>query len=594
MVTETQSSNRNLTILAIGALVLALVVVGAVLAFTLLGKGDSGQAAAAESAKLMPPETMFFLSMNPDLPAAKNFEVIRKAWGDIPEFAEVIDDWPAALFKDAEELDYQTDIGSWLGDELAFGMTGDIAELLLAGVEMSSSGVPGDVPQLGELPELPQFIIAAATTDTAASDKFLDKLRAEAEKNGTTTQETEYKGIQIVHFEPESENDYGIAYATVDGFVVLTVGGLGPMQAVIDAKDGDNLSGSDAYKKSVGALPKGSVLIGYANAGAMLEGLSGSLEQMYSELGLGVAGLAELGTANLEQAEAAQGVGFALGFDPQGIRFDFVYVYDKDALPETMLSTANPNRALEHAPADALIYVSGVDVGSALKQILEIAQAQPGAEMEDFDESMQMMEAQLGLKLDDVYAALSGEFSLAVTHSAAGLMGDTSIPIGLLLQLENKDPEVFEQLMNLAALALVGSDDGSGLETIDVNGVSVTLVNDPAGHTWLGWGLSDDFFALGTSRELIETAFDGGAKLSADATFKAATALLPKENTGYVYLNVAQTVEMIYPAMSSSDRASLDEARPVLEPIKAIGGASEPVSREKDSASGTLFILIEE
>ena len=106
--------------------------------------------------------------------------------------------------------------------------------------------------------------------------------------------------------------------------------------------------------------------------------------------------------------------------------------------------------------------------------------------------------------------------------------------------------------------------------------------------------MSDDFFALATSRELIETAFDGGAKLSADATFKAATALLPKENTGYFYLDVAQTIEVIYQAMSRSDRASLDEARPVLEPIKAIGGASEPTRRDKDIATGTLFILIEE
>ena len=594
MIEETQSSNRSLTLLAIGALVLALVVVGAVLAVTFFGKGDSGQGVTVESAKLMPPETLFFLSMNPDLPAAENFEVIRKAWGDIPEFAEVVDDWPAALFKDAKGLDYQADIGSWLGDELAFGMTGDIAELFLAGVEMSSSSISGDVPQLEDLPELPQFIIAAATTDTAASDKFLDKLRAETEGDGTTPQETEYKGIKIVHFEPDSGEDYGIAYATVDGFVVLTVGDLASIQAVIDAKDGDNLSGSDAYKKTVGALPEDSVLIGFVNAGPMAEALSGSLEQMYSELGLGVAGLAELGTANIEQVEAAQGVGFALGFDPQGIRFDFAYVYDKDALPETMLSTANPNRALEHAPAGTLIYVSGVDVGGVLKQLLEFAQAQPGAEMEDFDESMQMMEAQLGLKLDDIYEALSGEFSLAVTQSTAGLMGDTSAPIGLLLQLENKSPETFEQLTNLVALALMGSDDGSELETIDVNGVSVTLLNDPLGRTWLGWGLSDDFFALATSRELIETAFNGGAKLGADATFKAATAPLPKENTGYFYLDVARTMEMVYQAMSRSDRASLDEARPVLEPIKAIGGASEPMSRDKDIATGTLFILIEE
>ena len=72
---------------------------------------------------------------------------------------------------------------------------------------------------------------------------------------------------------------------------------------------------------------------------------------------------------------------------------------------------------------------------------------QPELELEDFGESLEMLESQLGFKLDDIYEALSGEFSLAVSYEAAGIMGDPSVPIGVLLQLENKKPETFKQLM---------------------------------------------------------------------------------------------------------------------------------------------------
>jgi hypothetical protein len=322
----------------------------------------------------------------------------------------------------------------------------------------------------------------------------------------------------------------------------------------------------------------------------MMETWLTSFEEMSGALGMG--GLATLGV-DPEQFEALHGVGFSFGFDPQGIRFDFVTTYDKGALPEGLSATASPNKAIEHVPADTLLYFSGANLGGVIKSFVDIAMAQPGMGMEDVEESLQMMESQLGLKLDDLYEALSGEYSLAVTHDAAGIMGDPSVPVGALIQIENKKEETFKQLMSIAGLALMGSEAGM-LDTAEIGGVSVTLVNGPTGEPMVGWGLSDDFFALGTSRGLLETAFDGGDKLADDATFKAAIAPLPTKNTGYFYANVAGGMDLLYQAMSPWEQESFDrEGRAILAPIKAIGGASEPMGREKDSASGTLFVLME-
>jgi hypothetical protein len=172
-------------------------------------------------------------------------------------------------------------------------------------------------------------------------------------------------------------------------------------------------------------------------------------------------------------------------------------------------------------------------------------------------------------------------------------MGDPSVPIGVQLQLENKKPETFKQLMSLVGLALLGSESDM-VETVEIGDVSATLVNDPFGGPLVGWGLGDEFFALATSQALLETAFDGGDKLANDVTFKGVIAALPEKNTGYFYLNVAKGIDILYEAMSSLDQEDFDrEGRAILAPIKAIGAAGEPLSTDKDTASAALFILLE-
>ena len=142
MVEETRSSNRTLILLAVGALLLALVVAVVVLVVVIGRDGDSGQGAAADSAKLIPADALMFFSMAPDFTAADNFDVIRQAWGDIPDFAKVVDNWPAVLFEEVEELDFNTDIGPWLGDEVSFSMGADFFTSLGDSVDSTFEKIP--------------------------------------------------------------------------------------------------------------------------------------------------------------------------------------------------------------------------------------------------------------------------------------------------------------------------------------------------------------------------------------------------------------------------------------------------------------------
>jgi hypothetical protein len=59
------------------------------------------------------------------------------------------------------------------------------------------------------------------------------------------------------------------------------------------------------------------------------------------------------------------------------------------------------------------------------------------------------------------------------------------------------------------------------------------------------------------------------------------------------FMNVDQWLEVMPQAMGPAESESFDEARPLLEPIKAMSAATEPFDTSKDAMSGTFFILIE-
>jgi hypothetical protein len=584
MVQETRKSNRNLTIaLAVGALLFALVVVGAVL-FFVLGKGGSGEgAAAAESAKMMPADTMMYASFNPRLDQAKNYEVIQKAWGDNPVIQKGLEELLASM--DMGGMSWKNDIQPWLGDEIAFGLGPDFFMALGGAVDNTfaqiEQGLSGEAvtPSAPEMAEVPQFYAAIATQDQAASDKFLAKLRAEAEKDGAVFQETDYKGVQVVYQESE------LAYATVGDYVVLAAGGLEAMQAVIDAHEGVNLAESQAYKDVLAKLPADQVMYGFMDMGsymeAMLEMAGPAMVEIPKEL------------FDPDMLKAFKGAGFSLGFEPNGVRVDFAVTYDKAAIPEDMLNTrTSPNKTAGRLPSGTLLYISGIGLGDGVQMVLDAVKAMPDAPP-DLDESLQMLTAFLGVSVDELVEMLSGEFALAVTHEPAGLGGDPSVPVGVSVLLEAKDEEKFEKLINsVATLAAMGGGLQLGEETI--NDVAIkTIPNPENGEMIAGMGVGQGYFAVGTSQVLLEAAFGGGAKLADDAIYKAAIAPLPGKNSGIFFLNLGGLFDIIGEAMSPWERESFEEARPILEPIKAISAAAEPYNKDKNSASGTLFILIE-
>jgi hypothetical protein len=308
-----------------------------------------------------------------------------------------------------------------------------------------------------------------------------------------------------------------------------------------------------------------------------------------------VLGTLPSGLFNLEQLEAMKGAGYSLGLESNGMRVDFVQVYDREAIPENMMGTeAISQQTAGRIPADTLFYLAGSGLGSVIQMGLDAIAALPD-QPPDLDEQLEMATALLGVSLEDLVEMLSGEFAIAVTHDPSGIGGDPSIPVGVSFLLEAQDAEKFQRLLDsLTTLLALGAEMEFPKETI--NDVEVTTIPDPSsGNMIAGWGVGNEFFAIGTSKAMLQTAFGGGdGKLADVAVYEDAVVTpLPEKTTGVFFMNLGGLLGIVEEAMDASERESFEQARSLLAPIKAISAGAEPIDTSKDFASGTFFVLIE-
>jgi hypothetical protein len=582
MESTSQSRNqRRTTYLAIGALGIALVA-AAFLLVSILQGGSGADINVAQSAKLMPADSFSFTAFNPHLDQAKNFNVL-KAWVDNAQIQQALAEMQSSM--QAAGIDYRTDIQPWLGDEVGLGMDPEMLSSVFMAGERMENALSGEF----DAAQAPQMTIALATKDKGASDQFLAKLRAKAEEQvEMVLKETEYKNIPVVYSEPQSQGEPGFAYATVGDFVVITVGGLEPMQAAIDAWEGDNLTTNQNYKDVLDKLPAEQMGYGYLDMAAYTGALSQAAATEMADL---PADLYDTG-----QFEAIKAVGYSAGLASDGIQVDFVAVYDKAALPEQLAAIgAIAGKTAERAPGDTLFYVSGSGLDQFLKMGLDMAKSMDEGSGE-LDEQLEMGTAMLGLSMDDLIGMLSGEYAVMVAPDPSGLGGDASMPVGVGVLLEAQDQEKFEKLLN-SVNTLLAFDGETALSEETINGVNVVTMANPDGSGMVaGWGVGNGFFAGGTNDQLLQAAFGGASERLVDnALFKAATKNLPSQYASLSFVNVEgllDTMSRALPTVAGGEEQSFDEARPLLDPIKAIAAATEPFSTSKTWSSGKIFFLI--
>ncbi len=540
--------------MAIGVLVLLCVVFAVILGRQYLPLLWPKQVAP----KLMPADTVFFASVNPDVQDLAGYKHLADVYSDISEVKETWDEFSAEL-EDEFDISFKEDIMSWLGPEVAIAFT-DIDAL-----------IEGDEPMV---------IIAAATRDIKASDAFLEKLREYQEDQGYDVKKETYNGVAYYVQEVEYAWETPLIFGTVEKLVILATDEVA-MQDVIDVAQGkaDALATNERYIELVDTLPDSAVAYTFFDmedvAGAILDNLK--YEGIY------------LPRETSDQFEALQAFGLALSLDEEGIQFDVAVAFDSDALPPEMMGSleakASAHRILRRIPDDALGFVSGQNLAGGWRSFLANMRQAP-----DFEYQIEDLGDALGLRIDEeLLDWLTGEFAIAMVE---GRIED--VPVGAFAVFEvDKREEAEDVLEDLAdAIEVLAFAE---FEKEDINDVEMQVLMDPyTEEIVLGYGFTDRHLVIGFTEDALEAAVDGDTKsIADDKTFKKVQQHLPGKTGGYFYLNVEAAWRLAYRNMSGWERQDFNETvRPFLEPIKAIGVGASPTDIENGIGQSTLFIYI--
>jgi hypothetical protein len=359
-------------------------------------------------------------------------------------------------------------------------------------------------------------------------------------------------------------------FAAVGDNAVLISNTRAGLTKAIDVRsgNGDSMADSEAFKDAMARLPEDNLAVGYVDGGqlALLAQTAAALAPAGAEQAGQLAQMQQL----TDQLKAIRSIAFSASAEDDGARFRAVAAVDKGEIEKLGLGGSEPfDPALdERVPADAIVYVSFKDLGPQLWKTVKNFSAQ----VPNFDQQVQMLQAQTGVNIeDDLIPLLSGEHALY-------LRGSTPPSGALLLAPEDaaKGAATIQKLTTLAALGGVQGlkplASGEGQQA-DVDGQAVF------------WRRDGDVIALGAGD--LTAGSEPDAALSDDADYKATreAAGVPDETSTFFYADVpgiAQLAESTGEAMEPEAKANLEH----------VGGVVGWATIDDDSASTDLFVHV--
>ncbi len=540
----------------VGAFIVLCVLAGALGAWTgaapsisfLLQQADTSKAAA-----LAPATAPLFLGVNVNLQQAANFLKVWSVFQKQPQLQSSLNDLKEEI-NSSTGCDFDKDIAPWWGPDAAVFLTDSSG---LNPTESSSSEASS-----------PNLVIAIGARNQDQAAAALQK----CVNSKVTSQET-YKNVKVSVYRSG-------AAAIVPGYA-LFASTPEAIHASIDTftnSQSPSLATSAAFKSLVSRLPADRVATFYSTVNTLMAASAQAESHVPPQV--------------LEQMQTYQAVGGSLAFAPNGLRVDMAVALDQTKLPECtkqLIQVADPGQVLNAVPANASLVISGNNLKGTLE--CTIMQMDP-ASQKQFESTMSEFEAQTGLNLStDILSWMTGEYALVVTPSQES---NPVVPgLGALWMVQAQDQNLIKT--KLEKLQVILSLAGSGFkdQTIQGNTLKVGTVGAGSDAVTLGYGFVGNWFVLGGPSDALNAAVSAPKNSLADQeAFKQVRAALPAKNGGYYYVSVPALQDLFLSTMSSSERAAFQkEALPWLQPIKALGMATE--TGQTDVSTITLFVYIQ-
>lgn len=478
-------------------------------------------------------------------------------------FASQVEDLDETL---QEELGitFTEDIQPWIGASVGFGVYG---------LEM---GPYGDL-------ESADFVLAVETRDKDATDLFLEDLQAGlAQQSGERVTQQTVGDVLVYIVDAEEETDR-LAFCRSDNLMLLSLG-LEGIELALEAQSGESLAEKVEYRDAIGALPGSYLMTFYIDAAQYLDLMTGMFESLYGP------GMMDLYAGTMEGNLAMAG---GMSIEDIGVRFDFASVADPELVSDAVgqMVGAEP-RTASLAPEDTLVYIVGPGFSGNMDQVKEIMAGPSG--VEDFEEAIMFFEMSFGFNpFDDFLAKLDGEFALLLTPGSEGILAEQlDIPLAFAFIAETSDPDALLDVADSFGRALEMQGLGEA-ELAEYDHVTLyNLVDMFSGDSIVSFGVGQGHFLLGTSPDMMDQLFSGGASLSDSRRYTNVWREYPRGMVPVVYMDIEGLVAQIREGMSASERDAFDqETGKILRPLKFFTAAGTMM---KDGVGkSTLILFIE-
>jgi hypothetical protein len=224
-----------------------------------------------------------------------------------------------------------------------------------------------------------------------------------------------------------------------------------------------------------------------------------------------------------------------MGVEDQGLHFQAIAKLEPTVTPPPLQN--NPNKLLSQFPPDTLIFVNGQGISQWWSLLVQ--QSQQSSSLKSWlDENRVMVKNMTNLDLHrDILGWMDGEFALGIITADSGTLGD--LGIGGIVALETSDRTTANRTLDNLKTQIPAFVQ---FQQIDIQGISVSQAQTFQNQTAFSYGWRNDnllLLSVGSPlTKVIETQPNNSLAQSPD--FLKMTASLPKQNTGYFYLNFDQ------------------------------------------------------
>lgn len=409
-------------------------------------------------------------------------------------------------------IDYQNDIKPWLSDEITLAVT-----------TIDIDRDPDNGLQTG-------YLMAIATAKPQKSREFLELLFSNRAFSGANLEVERYKGVKVIHDNPEylsqSKIQNSLAGAVVNNFVLLANHPQVIKAAINNLQAPDlNLISSPEYQKSTQQIPKNAVAVTFLNLPlvAKWQGLELAESTYNSQI-------------------------FSLVLNSQGLLAESTFLTTSE-LVTSSLALSQPVEALQYIPESTTLAIAGTNFSnlgnSNLAKLWQQGTATIYGNSEDGNSRLLKplvdIQKSLGLNFNqDIFNWVKGEYALA-------LLPNSKNSTSHWLFVVQKTPELAEMIARLDNIASTKSFNVSSV-TLDEqevfawtqvtatseNNTSINVDTKIKGvHTTL-----DNYEVFSSDLKTLNAALSKKQKsLLENPQFKNAITVIPQPNQGYIYLD---------------------------------------------------------